>query len=101
SPRAAKVLSRSIIALAAVLAVTSVVGSAAAARHPISAPLIVGDPSLADGPAVLAYIQTGGAAGREHGATGVHIGHTIRIDDRRVRAARCLARHRACDPRSV
>src|SRR5438552_134635 len=77
SPRAAKVLSRSIIALAVVLAVASFAATLAATRHPVTAPLVVGDPNIADGPAVLASIQQEIADGTAGLTTGVDVGNII------------------------
>jgi signal transduction histidine kinase len=72
SQRAAKLLSRGLLGLAVVLAIATFVASTAAARHPVTAPIVVGDPSVADGPQVLVHIQRQIANGGVHLATGVN-----------------------------
>src|SRR2546428_12645502 len=77
SPRAAKVLSRSIIALAVVFAVASFAATLAATKHPVTAPLVVGDPNIADGPAVLPPLHQEIADGAAGLPTGVDVGNII------------------------
>ena len=58
SRRTAKVLSRALIAVALFLAVGALAASSATAGHTVSAPIVVGDTTIGDGPTVLADIQS-------------------------------------------
>ncbi len=61
------------------MAIATFVVSAFAAGHPISAPIVVGNPTVADGPQVLADIRHQLANGTIHLATGVSLGNVLGV----------------------
>jgi len=72
TPRTATYVSRACIALIVVLAGLAVVASNATPKEPIAAPIIVGDPQIADGPRVLQTIEDSIETGtvRQRGGVG-------------------------------
>lgn len=57
SPKVAKILARALIGLAVVMCLATIAASAATVGHPVTAPIVIGDPHVADGPAVLAHLR--------------------------------------------
>ena len=77
TPRTAKIVTRGLLVLALALVATTFIASAPASRYHVTAPIVVGDKSLSDGPAVFKDIQRQIAEGHTHLATGANLGTVL------------------------
>ncbi len=72
--RTATWVSRSLVAIGVCALIATWVISARTAAHPVTAPVVVGDPTIADGPAVLRHIQHAIADGAITNPTALSLG---------------------------